>query len=88
MFGGIAHKKLLGGGRIAANIEEDACDTVGGSHERIFDGRSFGAMLIRHFISIIFQFVERIGTNLFIAHINPRIELRKIDIDPIGVLRL
>jgi hypothetical protein len=45
-------------------------------------------MLVSHLVSIIPEFIKAVVSHLIIADVYARLELRKVDIDPIRIRRL
>jgi hypothetical protein len=88
VFYRITHKKLFGGSRVATYIEENTRNAQRRTNHRILNGRGFIGMFIGHFVSVFPQFIKIVSRNAFVADVNARMKLGKIDIDPKRVFRL
>ena len=87
MVGSVSQKELLSSGCIAADVEKDATDAIGGLDHGLVDGAGLDGMLVGHLEGIIGQLVETIGPDLFIADIYFCVKAGKVNIDPVGVFR-
>src|SRR5215208_1344669 len=84
----IGSKELVGCSGISFQREINPGDTVRRYKWLWLDGRSFIRMLlVRERKRIIHQRVEFIFSDGLVADMDPPVELRKIDIDPVGVFR-
>ena len=88
MPGRICQEKLVGSGHIAAHLEKHAMNMIGGNDQRIIDRIRFHRMFVGHVESIIQQFFQLVLAHYFVADIDTAVKLRKIDINPPGVLRI
>ena len=85
-MGCIGDIELLGCGGIPSYPEVDSGHSIGGVHGRILDGTGFIGMFKGHFVGVVSQPVElAIGSDRFIADIDPGAKPWKVDIYPIGV---
>jgi hypothetical protein len=86
MLRGIGEEELVGGSGIAANVEVDAANAVGGLDHRLIDGACLIGMFEGHFESVFPQLIEFVWSYGFVADINTCSEPGEIDVDPIGIL--
>jgi len=87
MAGSVRQKELLGGGRVAADVEKDAPHSIWGMDHGLIDGTGLVGMFVGHFECIVGQFVKGIESNLLIADVDPCRKAGKVHVDPIWVFR-
>src|SRR6185437_1213975 len=83
----IGKEELIGSRSVAPDMEKDAADAVGGLNDGLIDGTGLDAVLEGHFKGVVPQLVEFVWPYLFVTDVNACVESRKVDIDPIGILR-
>ena len=86
MLRGIGEEELIGRGSIAADIEKDAADPVGGLDDGLIDGARLNRVFEGHLEGIVAQFFELVRSYSLIADIDTAVETGEIDIDPVRIL--
>jgi len=88
MLHGVRSEELVAGGSISFQGKVYARDMVGClKRVRVYSGSLVGVLLVRHLEGVVDQRVQAIPANFLVAEVDPPIELRKIDIDPVRIFR-
>jgi hypothetical protein len=84
----VGDEELMGRGRIASYVEEDAAHAICRLDGGLVNGRGLGGMLKGHFKSIVPELIKSIMSYVLIADVDLCGKAGELDVDPPGVFRL